>query len=466
MFDLDSALGVEVRGADLRLCLVAKNWQGYTVKHTAEISRFLEMESSELHSQIQNFLRAHSFNRENVLLGIPRDQVVIHYLELPLEVEENLAQVIGFQATKFEPTEEGNSYYDYIVLERNEKEKSLQLQLIMVPRGYVDYLLELFRELGLYPAAIRLGSIGFQQLFKAHKDGFSAQPSIVLNLAADCLEIVVTAGNGSCFAHTVKLEVPLTAEEILSELGLFVPRLRLPSTQFRKIYLCGEMAEELFEPILERFGEVEMLVEGINLKPRPPERFLTAFGLAVSGITSTPLARFNLIPPARRVVGYRASWIPSAALLVLLSIMLLAAATSEFFQQRSVLAAVEEEVAKRGPELDRALAIRQEFEGKLFELQQLEAMMCGRQRALNVLRELTERIPESAYLQSVNIQRAKASLVGFADNASSLIAVLQASDHLGGVESRYITQDRRSGLEKFNFEAAVTGQCSAAEGQD
>ena len=466
MFDLDSALGIEVRGEDLRLCLVAKSWQSYAVRHTAEINRFLELESSELHSQLQNFLRTHSFNRENVVLGIPRDQAVIHYLELPLEVEENLAQVVGFQATKFEPTEEENSYYDYVVLERNEKERSLRLQLIMVPRGYVDYLLEMFGELGLFPAAIRLGSTGLQQLFKVHRDGFSEQPSIVLNLAVDSLEIAVTAGSGSCFAHTVKFEEPPTAENILCELGLFVPRLRLPTTQFRKVYLCGDLAEELFEPIRERFGEVELLAAGVGLKPKPRERFLTAFGLAVSGIINTPLARFNLIPPAQRVVGYRASWIPSAVLLGLLTIMLFAAGTSQFFQQRTVLAAVEEEVAKRGPELDRALAIRQEFDEKLAELQQLEEMMCGRQRALIVLRELTERIPESAYLQSVNIQRAKANLVGFADNASSLIAVLQSSDHLGGVESRYITQDRRSGLEKFNFEAAVTGQCSPAEGQD
>lgn len=462
MFDLDSALGIEISGEHLLLCLTTRSWQGYSVKHTLLISDFPNRETSELHGLAQGFLRNHSFNRENIILGIPREQVVVHYLELPLEVEENLDHVVGFQAAKFEPNDEESSYFDYFILEKNEKEKSLRLQLVMVPKAPVDDLLNLLRELGLFPAAIRLASAGYQQLFKIHRDGVSDDPSIILRLEENSLEIVVTAGKATSFAHVVPVhEGPPSLESVLAELDLFVPRLRLGSDKFRKVYLCGEYVGPLREALVEHFGDVADLGDGLNLKPKPPDRFFPALGLAVSGMSRSPLSRFNLIPVQKRVVGYRASWIPSVVLLVLLMLMLFAIATREFFQQRSVLAAVNSEVQKRSPEVERALSIRQEVEAKMAELRQLQEMMCGRQRALLVLRELTERIPESAYLQSVNIQREKVSLVGYADNASSLIAVLQSSDHLDHVESRYITQDRRSGLEKFNFEADIEATCSA-----
>ena len=70
-------------------------------------------------------------------------------------------------------------------------------------------------------------------------------------------------------------------------------------------------------------------------------------------------------------------------------------------------------------------------------------------------RELTERIPEDTYLQSLNIQRGKLNMTGISENAQGLINVLSASEYLEGVESRYITKERSSGKDKFNFEAKV-----------
>ena len=46
-------------------------------------------------------------------------------------------------------------------------------------------------------------------------------------------------------------------------------------------------------------------------------------------------------------------------------------------------------------------------------------------------------------------------MTGFSDTAASLIPILQESNCLTNVESKYITRDRRSGKDKFSFEASV-----------
>ena len=128
MFNLDSAVGVQIRGNSLVFATVAKGFQDYVLKGCAVVEHYKELPPSDLYAWIQQFGEANGFDRENVILGLPRDQVVIRQIELPLEVEENLDQVVRFQVEKFQPVEEGQSYCDYIVLERDAEATSCKLQ--------------------------------------------------------------------------------------------------------------------------------------------------------------------------------------------------------------------------------------------------------------------------------------------------------------------------------------------------
>ena len=77
------------------------------------------------------------------------------------------------------------------------------------------------------------------------------------------------------------------------------------------------------------------------------------------------------------------------------------------------------------------------------------------QKVLLILRELTEIMPENSFLQSLNIQGQRLSLIGYSGSASRLLKVLLSSRFLDAVESRYIIPDRtKKGREKFSFEAS------------
>jgi general secretion pathway protein L len=89
-----------------------------------------------------------------VVLCLPRDQVLTKQVTLPLAAEENLREVLGFEMDRETPFTAAQVYYDGIVLERRPKESTLILQLILTPRKVLDDLLVRLAELGFHPLQV------------------------------------------------------------------------------------------------------------------------------------------------------------------------------------------------------------------------------------------------------------------------------------------------------------------------
>lgn len=89
-----------------------------------------------------------------VVLCLPRDQVLAKQVTLPLAAEENFREVLGFEMDRETPFTAAQVYYDGIVLERRPKENALSLQLLLTPRKVLDDLLTRLGELGFNPRQV------------------------------------------------------------------------------------------------------------------------------------------------------------------------------------------------------------------------------------------------------------------------------------------------------------------------
>ncbi len=464
MFYLDSAVGVEIRGNRLSFAVVSKGLQGYVLRSCDQIEDYTQLTPSDLYAWVEKFEEVDGLDRENVILGLPRDQVVVREIELPLDVEENLDQVVQFQLERFEPGEEGRSYSDYVVVERNVEKTKLLVQAIMVPREYLEERLNLFRELNLYPAAIRISGVGLFQVFSVHDDRYPQEaPYLVVAIDPDGVEFVLVTDSEKFFSEKILIsQEHLTFERILEELDRFFSHLDLAGEGLDRIYLSGLLAVDFIDGFRERFEDCELLSQKLNLKKRgvisasKTSDCVGAIGLAISGTSKSLPGKFNLIPREKRVIAERPSLVTSLVLAGLLAIMGLAVMTREYFQQRQLLAQVEAQIQLLQPEVDRTMVLRGEMEENRTELEELRGLMEGYQTVLSVLKELTEKIPDGSFLQNVNIQGDRVSINGFSDSASTLLKILLDSQYLESVESRYITPDRnRQDGERFSFEARI-----------
>lgn len=92
--------------------------------------------------------------RDSVRLLLTSDQLLVKRLQLPMAIEENLREAIGFELDRYTPFKADQAYYDARVLRRDTNKESIDVQLAVAPRAVVDPLLATLRRLDLSVGAI------------------------------------------------------------------------------------------------------------------------------------------------------------------------------------------------------------------------------------------------------------------------------------------------------------------------
>lgn len=462
MFNLDSALGIEIQADRLVMASVEKGLQDYQLKSYLTIDRFRELPRPELLARVQQFRSANGFNAESIVVGVPREWVVVREIDLPIEVEENLDGVIRAQVEKLEPLEDATSNFDYHVVSRDEELKRIILQVVMIRRDAVDELLDLCSEMELYPAFVTFSSLGLQAALAAHEDGLPKNAGVmILRIQPGSVEVLASSPSRQICSEVIETRaLPANVETILSQTAEMLNPYADQFQSFTKLYLVGDWNEELLSELKSRVQDAELLTSRLALKHKGIDRatlgqLVPAVGLAIQGILRKG-PRYNLIPPERRVVHMRASLIPTYVLAAVLLVVLVGLGMRSYFQQSVLAAQVDSEIQGLQGKVNRVFGLRDAVEAKRAEVTKLQNLLRNRQKTMAVVKDLTERIPNDAYLTSLQIQGGQVTMQGYADQASSLLPVIAQSPYLEGVKTNWITKDpRRANKERFNFEAKV-----------
>jgi Tfp pilus assembly protein PilN len=461
MLTSGSAAGVQILPDKLVFASLRKGFHDYSLKHAVVIENHRDLSVPELRNRLRQFQDPRPTGYDNLVLGLPAEEVTLRLIELPLEVEENLAQVVRFQVDRFEPSEEQRSYFDYVILSRDEDQKKILLQVAMVRQSVLDDYLNLLRDLDLYPATARLSSLGFHQLLALHENGFpKKEPVVVLGLDPGRMEIVVVLGSDRFFSEKVQINTDhLDADEVILQLYEFISRLHLKTEGVSRIFTAGRLGPELLDQLKQRFGECEALETNLNLKEKEkvagnPD-LLPAIGLAASAFAKARSLRLNLIPEEKRVIARKPSMIPTAVLAVLLLALGVTAVGREYHQSSTLAHSLDQAIQELQPKASEVMTLRQQVEAKQQELDEIRGLMKGEQQVLAVLRDLTERLPEDTYLQTLTIERGNVTLFGFSGSANALIPGLRASELYRTVQSKYTTKDIVTKKDKFNIEASL-----------
>ena len=219
----------------------------------------------------------------------------------------------------------------------------------------------------------------------------------------------------------------------------------------------GEIAEIVFEGLPPPALEVEALPVRFGIDPPA--------GLSVAEDVSLPALAValqrgdrkarpaNLLPDDLRPRPF--PWPMAATAAVALFTLAIGAAipTVSFVRERRALAALDARIARLAPEVQRAERRLADVERARRELATLREFEERGLHPLPVLRELTDTIPGDAWLTNFTVDRNGLELGGFANAASQLIPLLEASPSLERVEfTSPVTKGRDR--EQFRLRAA------------
>ena len=159
---------------------------------------------------------------------------------------------------------------------------------------------------------------------------------------------------------------------------------------------------------------------------------------------------------------------PASALkrgLVLLNIVLLVAVVAiPFMQQQRYL----EELGARFGEVREAATtasdLQQRIDRRQARSQYLFAQKSARLASVQLLEELSQRLPDDTWLFRAEVRAGKVHLQGTSTRASALIAELEGSRFLEDVRfASPVTQDGASGRERFHLSARIVSPATPAE---
>jgi general secretion pathway protein L len=160
----------------------------------------------------------------------------------------------------------------------------------------------------------------------------------------------------------------------------------------------------------------------------------------------------NLLPAAERPRRHGSGWKLTGVLLLLALALGAATLVTPLWQRGQLLDALRAELDGVRDAAGKVDKVRTELErareGSVAALQR----KADQPRMIDLLRELTVRLPDGTWIQNLNFDKGEVQLRGESAHATALIAVLEKSDGVRGVSfGSPVTQVAQTGAERFNI---------------
>jgi Tfp pilus assembly protein PilN len=378
-------------------------------------------------------------------VALPRRAVVAKAVELPPVPGADVRQMVGFELERHLPFPPGEALFDFEVLS-SEAGRPLRVLLVAVERRSQERIRQILGDAGLTPRFVGVGIHSLARLVAGH----AGRGRIVLWLDASDAELAVVVQGRIVASRAFPVpDAPDRGRALEAEIRRTLAA--LPESE------RGEIAEIVFEGLPPPALEVEALPVRFGIDPLA--------GLSVAEDVSLPALAIalqrgdrkarpaNLLPDDLRPRPF--PWPMAATAAVALFTLAIGAAipTVSFVRERRALAALDASIARLAPAVQRAESRMVDVERARRELATLRDFEERGLHPLPVLRELTDTLPGDAWLTNISVDRSGLELGGFANAASQLIPLLEASPSLERVEfTSPVTKGRDR--EQFRLRAA------------
>jgi Tfp pilus assembly protein PilN len=463
MIFLRTSIGIEVRQDDLLISSLQSNFAAGVFTAFARIPDFRSRDQAAVKNEIDQFFRKHRLSRENIILGIPRRDLIVRHLDLPAEVADNLKQVVQYQVQSFEPTEEEKFYFDYALVKTTQGSKRLLVLLVMMRKAILDGYLTLFEGLGIRPVAVTGSTMALSNLFLQSCKEQQGKTFLIADLTREGVEIIALRDGALVYTHAAAVPAGSSFKDVVaSQAELAAAKIRLgPDQVIDKVVLNGESAGDARQEIAEVISEAEIMGSRLRFEMTAESQVqlgdaVTSLGLAYSGMVGRPPVKLNLLPSSVRVQQTKWAYVPSIVLGVAIIGLLGALYVMPVIQDRTFLRQLDQEIASLKPRVEMVQKLQKEVEATEKQVIFLEGLLRNRDMNLEILQELTTIFPADTYLIQFQNQEGSITMNGLSPSAEQLIPKLEKSPLLKEVTPRGGTIiDPQTRKDRFNFAAKV-----------
>lgn len=429
---------------------------GWIPEDVREIALKAEHDSREraLRQAILSLLPHFNAARDACYICVPQEQAIVQPIYLPLAAEDNLAQVLEYEIDRHLPFRRDEIYFDYLPTGR--KGDKVGVLLFAIPKRNLATLLDVLASFGIKPKGVET-TVTAVANFMLYCNRRVTEPSTIVGAYDDAVEFIGIQNRAQgwkqfpeiIFSHLLHRN---GGSETAAQ-DLFRDCVK----QASQVYTWGASDEMFHLPSGETIPYEDLVAKG-NLRMRggvgiAHHSVVPAFGAALRGAREATLSA-NLLH-AEVKAGHSRSWLAyvNAALGVIVLIGALAWAAVYPIKDELRLRQLQRENQRLEPAVE---ALRRE-EDQLHGARKEETFFADLERrrgeVLRVLDELSKIVPNNAYFSNLRYKSGALEIQGSAENASTLIPLLERSPLFENVGFNAPSNRGRDNRETFSLKA-------------
>jgi general secretion pathway protein L len=454
MLLFQSSLGVEIDDDSLAIAYLRGSFKGIVLSgysfHPIEKDLSSADKLSIVGDLVGDFIKKKRISATSIFLGIPRRSAIVRFIELPMAMKENLRESLGYELEKYAPFPADRAYFDCQVVREDSAASKMRVLLVLSKKESIDPYLALRDRWNIGISGAEISSTGIANYLSRLPGTIGRDPYIALSLGNGSLELNLIDGNLLSYSRSVS--VPENSQDlysfILRELRSFEEA--KGQTDKMKVVLLASMGEADTAKRLEEDMDVETLLPDVPNVGLDSSALIAAYGLALKGIQKVPMD-INLIPLELRKKPSRVGYYTMFVLAAMLIISFAAWGVSSIMRDRLHLKQLNTEIARLSVEIKDVEKLStgcQELENEIDFLNRVRGNPVS---FLNILKDLTERIPKNAWVSSLAFSEKGVQIGGYAESASSLIPRLEASPLLKDAVFLSSITKTRDGKERFEI---------------
>lgn len=381
-------------------------------------------------ARLKSELETRQLKVRRMRIGLARPLLTVKTLELPPTRGAQLEEMVAFELERHVPFQPEDIRFDFVPLPRVAK-GPLRVLVAACERRTVEGALRLLEEPRLKPAALTAACHDLPQLLGRRP---SLRHAVWAHRAGGATDLICLSQGRLEMSRTVPAK---DADELADEIAA---TLRLLGWQdCEAIWISGDDASDfLGAPVLAELGapvtEPPLTPAARALIQQLPEEDAGAAMLAVAVARGSLQPTLNLLPRELRPRVMSAGQLVTAGTVLLTVLLGLGVLVSQGYKQHRYATQLGQAIRALDPEVKSVEALRAELAQKKHLIETIQSVERADLRTLPVLKELTERIPQEAWLRTLNMDKQGIEITGQAGAANQLIPLLESSPFFTSVE--------------------------------
>lgn len=451
-----SSIGIYFDSGRIELVAMTQSLKGVTVKGYLSLPSADKEEASK---KITDFVKKNGGQKSVIHAAVPRNKAILTRLTLPSPTEENLTEAVGYELERNTPYSRSETYFDCTVIGRNVQAGTIDVVQATILRKKLDPCLDILKEAELRLASVELSSTAAANAF-LHDSTKRVGRYILVCFNPEDFELILI-DNGvfiysRCFLIENAAEVLSPAEKLIDELDRV-----LQSTQWSKQSIKGivldkadgsesaRLAKEIEEETSIRCSFIDEMNPGDEADNRPAYNTV-AYGAALRGVEEST-APINFISEDEYYMTHKVRYSTAVPLIAVLILLGGATLFAPLLYRYNKLRNIENEIALLAPVVIHTKELKREAGEIQSGLEELRASGSGEARVLNLLKELTNIIPEDTWFTNFVYKVDRIELTGYSSSASAFIPIIERSPYFSAVEfsAPVTTVDKNSVIRGF-----------------